>query len=173
MFSQSLSWCIEMSKKILIAYFSHSGNTQEIANRINEFVGGDIFRIEPVKDYPSNYQEVLRVSKVEIDNHIKPDLKEVKDVEQYDILFIGSPNWYGTVAPPVVSFLANCDFSEKVVIPFITHGGGGVSNCLTDIKKLSSDATILQGIVISGSQVETAHQKIRSWLREIQLLHDS
>jgi flavodoxin len=80
-----------VSKKILIAYFSHSGNTQEIANQINEFVGGDVFRIEPVEDYPSDYQEVLRVSKVEIANHIKPDLKEeVKNVEQYDILFIGS-----------------------------------------------------------------------------------
>jgi flavodoxin len=162
-----------MSKKILIAYFSHSGNTQEIANQINEFVGGDVFRIEPVKNYPSNYQEVLRVSKVEIDNQIKPELKEeVKDVEQYAIIFIGSPNWYSTVAPPVVSFLANYDFSEKVVVPFITHAGGGEANCFTDIKKMSSDATILQGIVISGSQAKTAYQKIRNWLREIQLLHD-
>lgn len=162
-----------MSKNILIAYFSHTGNTQEIANQINDFVGGDVFRIEPVKDYPSNYQEVLRVSKVEIDNHIKPDLKEeVKNVEQYDIIFIGSPNWYSTIAPPVVSFLANYDLSRKVVVPFITHAGGGAANCFTDIKKMGSDATILQGIAISGSQVKTAHQKIRSWLRDIQLIHD-
>ena len=162
-----------MPKKILVAYFSHSGNTQEIAKQISEFVGGDVFRIEPVKNYPSNYQEVLRVSKAEIDNHIKPDLKEeVKDVKQYDIIFIGSPNWYSTVAPPVVSFLTNCDFSGKVVVPFITHGGGGEANCITDIKKMSSDATYLQGIVISGSQVKSAFQKIRSWLRDIQLLHD-
>ncbi|MFX0067403.1 MAG: flavodoxin [Candidatus Hermodarchaeota archaeon] len=163
-----------MSKKILIAYFSHSGNTQEIAHQINEFVGGDVFRIEPVNDYPSNYQEVLKVSKVEIDNHIKPDLKEkVNDVGQYDILFIGSPNWYSTVAPPVVSFLANYDFSGKVVVPFITHAGGGAANCFTDIKTMSSDSTILQGLVISGSQVKTADQKIRSWLRDIKLLHES
>jgi flavodoxin len=160
-----------MSKKILIAYFSHSGNTQEFANQISEFVGGDVFRIEPVENYPSSYQEVLKVSKVEIDNHIQPELKaEVEDVEQYDIFFIGSPNWYSTIAPPVVSFLANYDFSGKVVVPFITHAGGGKANCLTDIRKMSSGAIILQGLAISGSQVKTASQKIRSWLTEIQLL---
>jgi flavodoxin len=159
------------ASKILIAYYSHSGNTQEIAIQIREIVGGEIFRIEPVKKYPGNYQEVLKVSKVDIDNHIRPALTEkVQDMEHYDTIFVGSPNWYSTIAPPVATFLSEYDLSGKNVVPFITHAGGGVAHCITDIKKMIPDVTVLEGFVISGGRTRTASQKIQEWLREIQIL---
>ena len=162
-----------MKGKILIGYYSHSGNTEEIAKQIGELVGGDIFRIVPVERYPRNYQEVLKVSKVEIVNGVKPPLEDrVDGMEQYDTIFIGSPNWYGTIAPPVATFLSEYNLSGKKVIPFITHAGGGVSNCITDIKKMSPGATFLEGFVISGSRASTADQKLQDWLREIQILDE-
>ena len=161
------------SSKILIAYYSHSGNTQEIANQIQKMVGGDLFSIEPVEKYPSSYRETLKVSKVQIDNDIKPDLiEEVEDFEQYDVFFVGSPNWYSTIAPPVTSFLAKYNLTGKTVIPFVTHGGGGRANCIIDIKKIIPNVTVFEGFVISGSRVNSAEEKIRIWLREIRLVVD-
>jgi len=162
-----------MKGKILIAYYSHSGNTEEIANKIRELVGGDIFRIMPVERYPRSYREVLKVSKVEIENGFKPALdNKVDDMEQYDTVFIGSPNWYGTIAPPVATFLSEYNLSGKKLIPFITHGGGGVSNCITDIRKMSPDAKAPEGFVISGGRTSTTNQKLQGWLREIQMINE-
>jgi len=156
---------------ILIAYYTHSGNTQEIAEQIRELVGGTLFRIEPVEKYPRNYQEVLKVSKVEIDNGTKPPLtKTVDNINQYDSIFVGSPNWYSTIAPPVTTFLSQYDLSGKIVIPFVTHAGGGVARCITDIKKLVPNSTVLEGFVISGSRTATASHKLQEWLRDIQVI---
>ncbi|MHA1905851.1 MAG: flavodoxin [Candidatus Thorarchaeota archaeon] len=161
------------SSKILIAYYTWSGNTQEIANQIQEIVGGDLFSIEPVEKYPSNYQECLKVSKVQIDDGFKPPLtEEVDDIGQYDIIFVGSPNWYSTIAPPVATFLNMYDFNGKTVVPFITHAGGGVSDCITDITMMIPDTTVFEGFVISGSRASSAEAKIRTWLRELRLFAD-
>ena len=149
------------SAKILIAYFSHYGNTQEIAFKINEMVGGEIFRIEPIKKYPNNYQEVLKISKDEIKTNYKPPLKKkVENIEKFDIIFIGSPNWYSTIAPPVVTFLSENNFSGKRVIPFISHGGGGKANCISDIKKMIPKATVKEEIVVYGNSIESINKNI-------------
>ncbi|TET75558.1 MAG: flavodoxin, partial [Candidatus Heimdallarchaeota archaeon] len=130
---------------ILIAYYTRTGNTENFANQIKKSVGGDLFRIETVDEYPPSYQEVLKVSKVEIDNQYKPPIKRLVDnIDQYDIVFVGTPNWYSTMAPPVAAFLSMHDLSEKTIIPFATHGGGGEARCLTDISKMSSQATVLE-----------------------------
>lgn len=156
---------------LLIAYYSHSGNTQKIAEQIRELVGGTVFRIEPVEKYPRSYQEVLKVSKVEIENGIRPPLKEkVENIERFDTIFVGSPNWYSTIAPPVATFLSEHDLSGKSVIPFVTHGGGGVAHCITDIKKLIGNTTMLEGFVISGYRTGRVKQEIRNWLTQIQLI---
>ncbi|MFW9842973.1 MAG: flavodoxin [Candidatus Thorarchaeota archaeon] len=156
--------------EILIAYYSHSGNTQEIAEQIEKLVGGTIFRIEPVEKYPRNYHEVLKVSKVEIENDIRPPLAEqIEEISQYNSIFIGSPNWYSTIAPPVTTFLSENDLSGKTVIPFVTHGGGGVAHCITDIERLVPDSTVLEGFVISGSRTGNAKSKLQEWLEKIQI----
>ncbi|MFC1589882.1 flavodoxin [Candidatus Omnitrophota bacterium] len=159
------------SSKALIAYFSYTGNTQNIANQISKLVGGDIFRIEPAKDYPQNIQEVLKMSKEEINNNYKPALKKkVNNLEQYEIIFIGTPNWYSTIAPPVASFLSEYDLSGKKVIPFLTHGGGGKANCFTDMKKLIPDATVLKGIAVFEGDINSSNQKLLEWLKEVKIL---
>lgn len=161
----------EKQNKILVAYFSYTGNTQNIANQIKDIVGGDVFRIEPVKDYSDDVQEVLEVSRKEIANNFKPELKEkINNIDQYDIIFVGSPNWYNTIAPPVASFLSEYDLTGKKVVPFVTHGGGGKADCFDDMQKIISGATFLKGIAIYEDNVDSSSQELFDWLKEIQLL---
>ena len=163
----------DLQSKILIVYYTRSGNTEKFATRIKNIVGGDLFRIEEVNKYPASYQDVLKVSKIEIDNQEKPPIKGlVENIEQYQIVFVGTPNWYGTMAPPVATFLSMHDLSEKTVIPFATHGGGGEQRCLTDIRKNCSQASVLEGMVFYGSQVETARNQILGWLRDLQIFNN-
>ncbi len=165
---------VEIQPKILISYYTRSGNTEKLANQIKNLVGGDLFRIEVVNEYPPSYQEVLKVSKVEIDNQYKPPIKNyVENMDEYDIVFVGTPNWYSTMAPPVATFLSMHDLSEKTIIPFATHGGGGEARCLTDINEMSSQATVLEGIAIYGSQAETAKNKMLMWLKKLQIFSNS
>lgn len=120
--------------KILIAYYSLSGNTKEVAEAIRSQVGGELFAIETVEAYPAEYRETTALAKKQINEGYKPKLKaQVSDISQYDVVFIGSPNWWGTIAPAVSSFLAENNLNGKTVIPFITHGGGGVQNTVKNL----------------------------------------
>ncbi|NHJ33768.1 MAG: flavodoxin [Asgard group archaeon] len=160
----------ELQLKILIAYYTRTGNTEIFANVIKEFVGGDLFRIEPVNKYPESYQETLKISKIEIDNHQKPQIKrQVEKIDQYNIVFVGTPNWYSTIAPPVATFLTKHNLSKKKVIPYSTHGGGGEGQCLTDIGKLSPKAEVLNGLAIYESLANSSKETILSWLRNLQI----
>jgi len=155
------------SKKILIAYFSHSGNTREIAKQIQKATGGDLFEIQPVDPYPNDYQAVVDQAKKEIKAGYKPALKaKAGDVCKYDVVFIGSPNWWSTIAPPVASFLASCDFTGKTVVPFITHGGGGMANCAKDVKKLCPKSDVLSGHSFNGGTVKDAQDEVSKWVGE-------
>ena len=154
--------------KILVAYFSHSGNTRTIAGQIQKATGADIFEIEVKNAYPSNYQSVVDQAKKEINAGVKPDLKSMpENLAQYDVIFIGSPNWWSTIAPPVATFLTNGNFSGKTVIPFVTHGGGGIARCEADVKKLCPESTVLKGFAINGSTVQNATPRVQKWLQEI------
>lgn len=118
--------------KILIAYYSYSGNTKEVAEAIHEKIGGDIFEIKTEGSYPEAYRPMTQQAKKEIQDGYRPKLTtSVADISQYDIVFLGSPNWWGTITPQVSSFLAAYNLSGKTVIPFVTHGGGGVQNTVT------------------------------------------
>lgn len=120
--------------KILIAYYSYSGNTREVAEAIHEKTGGDLFEIKTEGTYPEEYRPMTQQAKKEIQDGYRPKLTtSVTDISQYDVVFVGSPNWWGTITPQVSSFLENYDLSGKTVIPFITHGGGGVQNTITDM----------------------------------------
>lgn len=155
-------------KKILIAYFSHSGNTRVIAEQIKELTGGDIFEIKPVKDYPSAYQAVVDQAKKEISADFKPQLKsEITNIDTYDMLFIGSPNWWSTIAPPVVTFLSGHDFKGKTIIPFITHEGNRMGRSVSDIKKLCPTASIADEHAFRGSSVHNVQKEISEWLQKI------
>lgn len=157
-------------QSILIAYYTRTGNTKTFANVIREIVGGDIFKIEPVNKYPESYQETLRISKIEIENHQKPQIMRTMDrIDQYNIIFVGTPNWYSTMAPPVATFLSLHNLSNKKIIPFATHGGGGEARCLIDMGKMCLKAEILKGLAIYGSQAESSRETINIWLRNLHL----
>ena len=114
-------------RKILIAYYSYSGNTAEVAKAIQAKTGGDLFEIKSDHAYPAEYRPMTEQAKKEIADGFRPNLTtKVGNIAQYDIVFLGSPNWWGTITPQVSSFLESYDLNGKTVVPFITHGGGGV-----------------------------------------------
>jgi len=155
-------------EKILVAYFSHSGNTRVIANQIHEKVGGDIFEIVTVNPYPKDYDAVVDQAKQEQEDDYRPELAtEVENMDSYDVVFIGYPNWWGTMPMPVFTFLEEYKFSGKTIIPFCTHEGSGLGRSVEDITELCPQSTILDGLAIRGSNVETAQDDVSEWLREI------
>jgi flavodoxin len=147
---------VGITNKILLAYFSHSGNTREIANQIHKSVGGDIFEIQAVKPYPHDYDTVVQQARQELDSGYKPVLKtKLEDIKSYDLVFVGSPNWWGTIPAPV-----------RV---FCTHAGSGLGRSVTDISKLCPKSTLLDGVAIWGRDVKTAQNTVSGWLRRIKI----
>jgi len=145
--------------KVLTIYFSHSGNTRKIANEIHKVVGGDIVEIQPEKPYPNNYNTVVEQVRREMHSGYKPKLKtRVADLGAYDTVFVGSPNWWHTVAPPVLTYLAESDLAGKTIIPFITHGGGGLGRSSADIAELCPNATILDSLALFGADIRSAQK---------------
>ena len=161
-----------MTQGILVAYFSRSGNTRKIANLIHKEVGGVLLEILPEMPYPNAYNAVVEQAKKEIQSGYKPTLKTtLPHNDQFDVIFIGSPNWWSTIAPPVASFLSDNDFSGKTILPFCTHGGGGLGRIDRDIAKLCPGSTILSSLKIYGSGTGNAQAEMSAWLRRIGILH--
>jgi len=159
---------LPQAKRILIVYFSHSGNTREIAQQIKNATGGDLFEIQPVTPYPEDYDTVVLQAKSEINSGYKPQLKtKVEKIESYDVMFVGSPNWWNTIAPPVATFLSSYDLSGKTIVPFITHEGSRMGRSVADIKKLCPNSTVLEGLPIRGKSVKSSQDAIVKWLRDI------
>ena len=156
------------SDKILVAYFSWSGNTRDIANQIQKVTGGDIFEIQEVDSYSKNYNEVLARAKQEIRSGEMPELKErLATIEKYDIIFIGYPNWWNTFPAPVLTFLNEYDFKGKTIIPFCTHGGGGAGRSFREIAKQFPGANVLDGFSINGYSVNGNNNEVINWINNI------
>lgn len=155
-----------MPDKILIAYYSWSGNTKAAAEQIQRVTGGTLFRIKPHKPYPVDYQDCVDQARKEVKSDFKPKLAaEIKDFKEYDVIFIGSPNWCGTMAPPVASFLTQYNLEGKTVIPFFTHGGGGMQKCEKDIYKLCKKSTVMKAMTFYGSRVKQSGDEITKWVK--------
>ena len=153
------------AKKVLVAYYSHSGNTREMARQIAEVSGGELFEILPVTPYPSDYQTVVDQAKREINAGVRPALKtRVEDMSQYDVVFVGSPCWWATVAPPVATFLASYDFAGKTVVPFMTHEGSRMGRTEADIRKLCPKSQVPDGLPVRGGAVGSSKETVRRWV---------
>jgi flavodoxin len=160
----------DKSKKILVAYFSHSGNTREVADQIHKRVGGDIFEIQAAKPYPLDYDASVQRARRELDSGYRPALKsELDNIGSYDVVFIGFPIWWSTFPAPIRTFLSDHDLSGRTVVPFCTHEGSGQGRSATEISKLCPQSTVLDGIAIRGSDAKTAHDKISAWLQKIKI----
>ena len=165
--------------KILIAYYSHSANTKKLAELIGKVlkselknVTTDFFYTEPEKPYSSNYNKVLDEAKRDIKNNHKPKLKNnIGSIEDYDVIFIGSPNWWNTIASPVGSFISSFDFSNKIIMPFCTHGGGGAGIIRADIEKLTKSKQIGKILSVYGntSSINNSENEIKKWIKDIKI----
>ena len=161
-----------MAEHILVVYFSRTGNTRKIANLIHQEVGGTIHEIRPKVPYPNSYDAVVDQAQKEIQAGYKPALQSTLDhIESYDTIFVGSPNWWSTIAPPVATFLSEYDLSGKTIVPFCTHGGGGLGRIGQDIAKLCPQSTILSSFEIYGSGTGNAQAEVSAWLRKVGMKH--
>jgi flavodoxin len=155
-------------RKILVVYFSHSGDTREIANQIQKSMEGDIFEVKAVKPYPNDYDAVVKQARQELESGYKPALKtKIENIKSYDLVFIGYPNWCNTFPAPVKTFLSEYDLSGKTIVPFCTHEGSGLGRSAMDIAKLCPKSTVLDGVAIRGGDVKTAQNNVSEWLRII------
>ena len=168
--------------KSLVVYFSHSGqnwfgggvvnlvkgNTEFVAEYIHELTGADLFKIETEKDYPKDYDECTNVAKQELSKDARPMLKKwpVGDLSEYDVIFVGGPIWWGTYPMAVFSFLERYDFAGKIIMPFTTHEGSGLGECVNDVKNILRKSDVKKGLAVYGSNVAVSRDEIEMWIKD-------
>jgi len=149
----------EKGGKVLIAFFSWSGNTRDIAHNIHSRIDADIVELTPVDPYSDDYSTVLMEAQEDQHRQARPELNEhIDNMAQYDIILLGHPNWWASIPMPIATFLEGYDFSGKTIIPFCSHGGGRFGQSLTAIAKLASDSVIGEGLSVHYSGDSTGVQ---------------
>ncbi|MBP3848069.1 flavodoxin [bacterium] len=151
--------------KILIAYYSYSGNTKLVAEKIKNITGGEIFEIKTIKEYPRNYTDVVNLAKQEKEQDLRPELANKIDISNFDIIYLGTPVWWYTFATPIKTFLTEYDFTGKTIIPFCTHGGGGASATYSDMEKLCPNSTIKTGF--TSYEHSAKDSEIEEWINNL------
>jgi len=161
--------------KTLVAYFSRTGNTRDVANQIHQSISGDIVEIRTAHSYPSDYRATTEQAKREQDSKFRPQLTpEIQNIDAYDIVFIGYPNWWSTLPMAFFSFFEKYNFDNKTLIPFCTHEGGYLGRSVSDMKALCPNSTILEGLALRGgnsgyAKTDAAHREIAEWLRKLKI----
>lgn len=152
-------------RKTLIVYYSLFQNTANLALEIAIQTGGDIRELMPEKNYSFDYNTAAKEVRNQISRGFCPKLISGNEsIDNYQTIFIGTPNWFKTMAPPVMSFLRQHDFTKKTIIPFCTHGGGGFCQIENDIARECSKSIILPGIDVNGA---FSSEEVTKWLETI------
>ena len=142
------------------------GNTEIIAEMIQQTAGGDLFEVDTVKEYPEDYYACIEEAKQELRAQARPELKGyVEHLTDYDTIFLGYPNWWGTMPMVMCTFLEHHDFAGKTVVPFCTNEGSGMGSSEKDVRKLCQGATVLSGLAIHGAEAAQAKEKVEAWLK--------
>ena len=140
------------------------GNTQKAAEILREITGADIFKIEPITPYSDSYNECIEQAKQDNLNNARPALKALPDsLDGYDTIYLGYPNYWGTMPMCVFTFLEQFDFGGKTIKPFCTHEGSGMGTSERDIKKLCPGARVEKGLAIHGSRMNGAKAQLEKW----------
>ena len=153
--------------KVLIAYFSWAKHTEKMANVIKEQTGADVAEIVRVKDYPTDYNECTEVALEEKNNKERPEIKDLGvNLDDYDTIFVGYPNWWGDMPMPVYTFLEKNNFNGKTIIPFMTSYSSGTSGTFNTIKSIANGANVLEGIHIYQRDIDNNDYEndMISWL---------
>ena len=154
-------------KKALVVYFSYTGHTRLLAEQIQQMIGADIFELQPAVPYSKDYKTVEQQGKKEVDEGYRPELKaQVPNLASYDVIFVGTPIWWYSVSPVTASFLSNPELAGKTIIPFCTHGGYGAGHSLEDMKKIAAKSTVLDELVLEGSDKGYDRGNILAWLNK-------
>ena len=180
-------------KNILIAYFSSAGNseldptvdavssaslnveaspdtgnTAYAASLIQQHTGGELFLIETEEKYPASSDATIDQARTEQNEDARPKLRShVENMDEYEVIFLGYPNWWGTLPQPVFTFLEEYDFEGKTIIPFCTHEGSGLGRSESDLKESLPGSTVLDGLAIRGRNVSNSEADIIAWLQEL------
>ena len=158
----------DLEANVLIVYFSQTGNTETVANIIHDNVGGDIVKLETTEAYPSDYDELVDYAQQEQQEDARPELSTViENIEQYDTIFLGYPNWWGDMPMAIYTFLDTYDLSGKTIAPFITHGGSGLSGTPENIQEEELNATVTEGLAIDGDEASDSSEDVVEWLNSL------
>ena len=170
------------TKKILVAFFSRTGdnsavghigqgNTHIVAEMISAATGGTLFRIEPATPYPDDYRACTEVAQREKRSKARPALVGDIAAEEYDVIFLGYPNWWGDLPMCVYTFLEQHDWQGKIIIPFCTHEGSGLSDTENRLRAACRGASVLNGLAVRGSVAQNEREKARKqvleWLKQL------
>lgn len=165
--------------KKLIAFYSRSGenyffgtfkyitkgNTEVVADILSAMIDADIFKIEQEIPYSSDYKQCVQEARNDFQTNHHPALKNyLSNLDDYDEIFLGYPNYCGTMPMAVYTFLEKYDFTNKTIHPFCTHEGSGLASSISDIKKVAKGAQVTEGIAIQGSQAKSSKKQIENWI---------
>ena len=158
------------SSSVLITYFSWSGNTEQVAQIIQQETGGDLFEITPATAYTDDYNELLDIAQQEQSDNARPELAgQVENWEQYDTIFVGYPNWWSDAPMAVYTFLESYDWDGKTLVPFNTSASGGFGRSLPGLEESAAGASILDGISLTERTLGNAQSEVTTWLNELGL----
>ena len=156
----------QKAPKMLVVYYSQTSNTQQVANEIATRLNADLAEIVPVEPYENDFKATIERGKKELDEGILPEIQPLTvNVVDYDIVFLGYPIWFGTYAPPVITFLDQVDLSGKKIVPFCTFGSGGLESGIRDLHKAEPNATILEGYGVRAARLEAMPKEIDEFLK--------
>lgn len=166
--------------KVLVAFYSRAngnyvngqiknlkvGNTEIAANEIANLTNADMFKIEQVNPYSDNYNECISQAQDDQRKNARPELKKYPErIDEYDVIYLGYPNYWSTMPMAVFTFLEHFDFGNKIIKPFCTHEGSGMGSSINDIKKLCPNAKVEKGLAIHGGSVERSQKDIENWVK--------
>ena len=154
------------AQKTLVLYYSQTSNTKLVADEIANRLNSDIEEIVAVNPYDGNFTETIERCLQERNEGVTPEIQPVKaDIASYDVIFIGYPIWFGTYAPPVITFLKNVDLSGKKIVPFCTYGSGGLESSVKDLREAQPNAEVLDGYGVRAARLDAVPYEIDQYLK--------
>lgn len=154
-----------MSKKSLILYYSQGKSVAHLKDLIVNATDADVCQIEALEPYPEDYAQLVAQVNAQVLNQVDPAYRPVSvDLDVYDTIFVGTPNWSGTLALPLRTFLKEHDFQGKRILPFVSHGGAGIENIEKDLQILCPSASICESFMIQGQTDEETEADLNVWL---------